>query len=84
MAYQGLIRVKAMGQKKTVLTIKDVAEYLAVHTTTIYKYAQQGKIPAFKIGSDWRFTKKHIDGWIDQQTKNKMQKDKMRKHNPIG
>ena len=53
--------------EKTVLTIKDVAKYLDVHTTTIYKYAQQGKIPAFKIGSDWRFHKKFIDQWIERQ-----------------
>ena len=63
-----------MNSEKTVLTIKDVAQYLDVHTATIYKYAQQGRIPAFKIGSDWRFTKKHINAWIDQQTKNKMHK----------
>lgn len=50
-----------------VLTIKDVAEYLHVHTATIYKYAQQGKIPAFKIGSDWRFHKEYLDAWIDQR-----------------
>ena len=75
-----------MNVEKTVLTIKDVAQYLDVHTTTIYKYAQQGSIPAFKIGSDWRFTKKHIDDWIDQQTKSKMQKNKeqTQKHSPTG
>ena len=59
-----------MNAEKTVLTIKDVAEYLDVHTTTIYKYAQQGKIPAFKIGSDWRFHKKFIDRWIEKQMRN--------------
>ena len=50
-----------------VMTIKEVADYLGVHTSTIYKYAQQGNIPAFKIGSDWRFSKKYIDKWIDEQ-----------------
>jgi excisionase family DNA binding protein len=53
------------GGIKEVMTIKEVAEYLGVHTSTIYKYAQQGTIPAFKIGSDWRFSTKHIDWWID-------------------
>lgn len=51
--------------KQNILTIKEVAEYLGVHTSTIYKYAQQGKIPAFKLGKDWRFTRKHIDNWIE-------------------
>ncbi|MCD4781023.1 MAG: helix-turn-helix domain-containing protein [Candidatus Omnitrophica bacterium] len=50
-----------------VMNIKEVADYLGVHTSTIYKYAQQGNIPAFKIGSDWRFSKKYIDKWIDAQ-----------------
>ena len=57
-----------MIKQKTVMNIKEVADYLGVHTSTIYKYAQKGKIPAFKIGSDWRFTKKHIDKWIEERT----------------
>ena len=59
-----------MVTKSKILNIKEVADYLGIHASTVYRYAQQGKIPAFKIGSDWRFTKKHIDGWIDE----KMQK----------
>lgn len=62
------------GQEKTVsaaekeiMNIREVAEYLGVHTSTIYKYAQQGTIPAFKLGSDWRFSVKHIDQWIDEK-----------------
>ena len=54
-----------MQLNKKLMNIKDVADYLGVHTSTVYKYAQQGKIPALKIGSDWRFTKKHIDKWIE-------------------
>lgn len=53
--------------QRTVMNIKEVADYLSVHTSTVYKYAQRGRIPAFKIGSDWRFSKKHIDQWIDEQ-----------------
>ncbi|MCK4883137.1 MAG: helix-turn-helix domain-containing protein [Candidatus Omnitrophica bacterium] len=52
---------------KKVMNIKQVADYLGVHTSTIYKYAQRGTIPAFKIGSDWRFSAKHIDLWIDEK-----------------
>ncbi|MCA9395150.1 MAG: helix-turn-helix domain-containing protein [Candidatus Omnitrophica bacterium] len=50
-----------------VLTIKDVAKYLSLHTSTIYRYAQKGVIPAFKVGSDWRFSRRHIDAWIDSK-----------------
>jgi len=53
-----------MDRPKQVLTLREVAEYLNVHISTIYKYAQQGKIPAFKVGSDWRFKKDDIDAWI--------------------
>lgn len=56
-----------MIKKRVIFNIKEVAEYLGIHTSTVYKYAQKGKIPAFKIGSDWRFTKKSLDKWIDEQ-----------------
>lgn len=49
------------------MNIREIAEYLGVHTSTIYRYAQKGSIPALKIGSDWRFSKKHIDRWIDER-----------------
>lgn len=52
---------------KKVMTLRDVADYLGVHSSTVYKYAREGRIPAFKIGSDWRFSKKHIDKWIDEK-----------------
>jgi len=57
--------------KKKVMNLREVAGYLGVHRSTIYKYAQKGSIPAFKIGSDWRFPKKHIDQWIDEKMNNK-------------
>jgi len=56
--------------RKKVMNLREVAGYLGVHTSTIYKYAQKGTIPAFKIGSDWRFPKKHIDQWIDEKMNN--------------
>jgi PTS system nitrogen regulatory IIA component len=52
---------------KEILTTKDVADYLNLHPLTVHKYAREGKIPAFKIGTDWRFHKKYIDKWIKQK-----------------
>ena len=46
-----------------VMTVKEVARYLKVHTTTIYRLAQNGQLPCFKIGGDWRFNKESIDHW---------------------
>jgi len=45
----------------TILTTKELAEYLKLTEVTIYKYANEGKIPGFKIGSRWRFDKDKID-----------------------
>lgn len=43
------------------LTTKELASYLKLTEVTIYKYAKEGKIPGFKIGSRWRFAKDQID-----------------------
>ena len=55
----------------SVLTIDEVADYLKMKTVTIYKHAQDGKIPAFKVGSKWRFKKETIDRWIEAQENGK-------------
>ena len=49
---------------KEIMTAKEVAQYLSIHLLTVYKYAREGKIPAFKIGTDWRFHKKSLEKWI--------------------
>lgn len=51
------------------MTLKELAEYLKMKEVTIYKHAQEGKIPAFKVGSKWRFKKETIDKWIEKQEK---------------
>jgi excisionase family DNA binding protein len=53
-----------MDRNKDIMTAKDVAEYLKLHPLTVHRYAREGKIPAFKIGTDWRFHRKYIDKWI--------------------
>lgn len=49
------------------MTVKDVAEYLQLSMDMVYKMAQQGKIPASKIGSQWRFKREEIDKWVMSQ-----------------
>ena len=49
------------------MTVAELAEYLKMKTVTIYKHAQAGSIPAFKVGSKWRFKKDTIDKWIKDQ-----------------
>lgn len=48
-----------------ILTTKELAEYLKLTEVTIYKYANEGKIPGFKIGSRWRFDKEKIDNLLN-------------------
>ena len=54
--------------KADILMIKDVAEYLKVTERTIYRLAAAKKIPAFKVGGSWRFSRADIDIWIKQQS----------------
>ncbi len=56
-----------MSKDKEILTTKEVADYLHIHPLTVHRYAREGKIPAFKIGTDWRFHKKYLDKWIRQK-----------------
>lgn len=51
-----------------ILTLRQVAEFLKVTDQTIYRLAAAKKIPAFKIGGTWRFSKAEITEWIQQQT----------------
>ena len=53
-----------------VMTVRELADYLRVHPTTIYRLLKQKRIPAFKVGSDWRFDRESIDRWrLEQQTR---------------
>ncbi len=54
---------------KKVMTVREVAAYLHVHPSTIYRLVRQNQIPAFRIGSDWRFNIEAIDRWRRQQEK---------------
>jgi excisionase family DNA binding protein len=46
-----------------VLTLDEVASYLRVHPSTIYRLLKKKQLPAFKVGSDWRFNLESIDRW---------------------
>jgi excisionase family DNA binding protein len=46
-----------------ILTVRNVAEYLHVHPSTIYRLVKNKQLPAFRVGSDWRFNRQEIDRW---------------------
>jgi excisionase family DNA binding protein len=50
-----------------IMTVSETAAYLRMNRMTIYRLAQEGKIPAFKVGGSWRFDRQGIDDWIAQQ-----------------
>lgn len=50
----------------TLLNVKQVAQYLQLKESTIYSWAQDGKIPAIKIGRTWRFRRSDLDEWLEQ------------------
>lgn len=49
------------------LTLEQIAEYLQMSTSSIYKMAQTGKIPSYKVGRQWRFKKEEIDSWVEKK-----------------
>jgi len=51
-----------------ILTILEVARYLKVAERTVYRLAAAKKIPAFKVGGAWRFSRVEIDQWIRRQS----------------
>ena len=53
--------------KKSLMTPEDVANYLSISPRTVYDYAQKGKIPAIKIGGQWRFREDDISQWLDNK-----------------
>ena len=47
------------------LTVEDVAKRFAVNVTTVYRLVQRGKLPAFKVGNQWRFSKTRLEEWVE-------------------
>ena len=58
-----------MKEEDKVMTVVEVAEYLHVHPSTIYRLLRRKDIPAFRVGSDWRFNRESIDAWRTEREK---------------
>lgn len=52
-----------------ILTIKQLSDYLMVSEKTIYRMLDKGLLPAVRVGAQWRFRKRDVDGWLDEQVK---------------
>lgn len=50
-----------------VMTIDEVADYLKLPKSTVYKLAQKGELPGRKIGRRWRFSRAQLEQWLREQ-----------------
>jgi excisionase family DNA binding protein len=58
----------AGADRDEIMTVTMLARYLRCHPSTIYRLLKSNSIPAFKIGSDWRFQKSTIERWLRRAT----------------
>lgn len=59
-------KLRTNAQPDDVLTIDELAAYLKIPKTSLYKLVRAGKIPAQTIGRHWRFGKRAIEQWLQQ------------------
>lgn len=52
--------------ENSVLTVSELADYLKVPKSTIYKLAQEERLPGQKVGRHWRFRREAIDKWLEE------------------
>ena len=55
-------------EMREVMDIRQASDYLGISPDTLYKYASEGFVPAFKLGNRWRFKRSRLDEWMDQQS----------------
>ncbi len=53
---------------REVMDIRQAADYLGISGDTLYRYASEGFVPAFKLGNRWRFRKSLLDTWMDEKS----------------
>ena len=53
--------------KSNIMTLREVAQYLGLHVMTVYKLTREGRVPAAKIGGQWRFKRDVLDDWLEAQ-----------------
>src|SRR6202167_6109484 len=58
----------ARDEVREVMDIRMASDYLGISPDTLYKYASDGFVPAFKLGNRWRFKRSRLDEWMDRQS----------------
>ncbi len=49
------------------MTVKEVAQYLHLHQSSVYRLLKRKGLPAVRIGSDWRFRRESVDRWVESR-----------------
>jgi excisionase family DNA binding protein len=57
---------------REVMDIRQAADYLGISGDTLYRYASEGFIPAFKLGNRWRFKRSLLDAWMVRMSGSKV------------
>jgi len=60
-----------VNEPSEVMTVDELAAYLKIPKSTLYKLVREGQIPSQKVGRHWRFRKETIDRWLDQTDREK-------------
>ena len=71
-------KAKDMADSREVMNIRQASQYLGVSPDTLYKYVNEQKIPAFKLGNRWRFKKSRLDQWMEEKS-SQMEETKSKK-----
>ena len=53
--------------EKTFLSVDDVARRFGIDSSTVYRLTQQGVLPGFKVGGQWRFSEEMLNGWVTER-----------------
>ena len=61
-------RETLMADSREVMNIRQASQYLGVSPDTLYKYVNEQKLPAFKLGNRWRFKKSKLDEWMEEKS----------------
>ena len=59
--------MKLINKPHEIMRLSDVSAWLRIHPSTIYRMANEGNLPAFRLGGTWRFSRTALEKWIDRQ-----------------
>lgn len=66
-------KVQGVDRAFTILTVREVAEYLRLSEAKVYRMANDGQLPVIRLGKTWRFRKDLLDEWLAERSRQEMQ-----------